>query len=48
MEATKKTSLGWLYNILEGKAEQESILYRDNDPTNGFILIPDFKFTDPT
>lgn len=31
----------WVYNILDGKTEQEEILFRDNDPQTGFILIPD-------
>ena len=31
----------WVYNILEGKTEQEHILFRDDDPKLGFILMPD-------
>jgi m7GpppX diphosphatase len=33
--------LSWVYNILEKKAEAESIIFEDNDPVNGFILSPD-------
>ncbi|RPB10540.1 scavenger mRNA decapping enzyme [Morchella conica CCBAS932] len=36
--------LGWVYNILEGKAEAESVIVRDDDPVEGFILLPDLKW----
>ena len=32
--------LEWLYNILDGKAEQESIIYSDDDSMDGFVLLP--------
>ncbi|KAI9596301.1 HIT-like domain-containing protein [Syncephalis fuscata] len=38
----------WVYNILEGSHEQESIIYRDNDPETGFVLIPDSKWDGQT
>ncbi|PVU95885.1 hypothetical protein BB561_001535 [Smittium simulii] len=31
----------WMYNILDHKSETERILLEDNDPLNGFILLPD-------
>jgi m7GpppX diphosphatase len=35
----------WVYNILEGKAEAERVLLRDDqDPNTGFILLPDMKW----
>ncbi|XP_030374012.1 m7GpppX diphosphatase [Scaptodrosophila lebanonensis] len=37
-------SLDWVYNILEHKQEQERIVYEDNDPETGFILLPDLKW----
>lgn len=37
-------SLGWVYNILEHKSEQERIIFEDSDPEKGFILLPDLKW----
>ncbi|GMH35601.1 hypothetical protein BSKO_03469 [Bryopsis sp. KO-2023] len=34
----------WVYNILEGKAEVDRILFEDSDPDIGFMLIPDLKW----
>lgn len=28
----------WVYNILEGKKEQENVVYRDEDPMMGFVV----------
>jgi len=33
--------LDWVYNILEHKAEEESIIVEDADDVEGFILLPD-------
>lgn len=33
-------SLTWVYNILEGKSEQERVLFHDKDPDTGFLLAP--------
>lgn len=30
-----------VYRILDGTAEAESVVYRDNDPDSGFIMTPD-------
>ena len=38
-------SLQWVYNVLDHKKEVERIIYEDPDPTNGFILAPDFKWS---
>ncbi|XP_066940346.1 m7GpppX diphosphatase [Macrobrachium rosenbergii] len=35
----------WIYNILEHKQEVDRIVYEDKDPENGFILVPDLKWT---
>ncbi|KAH8359975.1 hypothetical protein KR093_009847 [Drosophila rubida] len=37
-------SLDWVYNILEHKQEKERIVFEDNDPETGFILVPDLKW----
>lgn len=34
----------WVHNILNGVSEQESVLYRDDDPQRGFVLLPDMKW----
>jgi len=35
----------WVYNILEGKAESERVLLRDDaDESTGFLLLPDMKW----
>lgn len=33
-----------VYNILERKKETDSILYANNDPENGFVILPDLKW----
>ncbi|EDW97785.1 m7GpppX diphosphatase [Drosophila yakuba] len=37
-------SLEWVYNILEHKQEKERIVYENDDPNTGFILLPDLKW----
>ncbi|KAF8537557.1 HIT-like domain-containing protein [Trichophaea hybrida] len=39
-----KGELNWVYNILEKKAESESIIIDDVDEQDGFILLPDLKW----
>ncbi|KAG7398161.1 hypothetical protein PHYBOEH_011570 [Phytophthora boehmeriae] len=39
-------SLEWVYNILEHKSETERIIFEDSDLRDGFILLPDFKWSD--
>jgi len=36
----------WIYNILEHKAEAETIVHEDPDPDKGFIIVPDYKVRD--
>ncbi|KAI6661798.1 M7GpppX diphosphatase-like [Oopsacas minuta] len=46
----KSLSHNWVYNILEDKSEADRVLCRDNDPSIGFVLMPDLKWdiTDKT
>uniref|UniRef100_A0A8B9CNW8 m7GpppX diphosphatase n=1 Tax=Anser brachyrhynchus TaxID=132585 RepID=A0A8B9CNW8_9AVES len=37
-------SIQWVYNILEKKAEADRIIHENQDPCNGFVLVPDFKW----
>lgn len=37
-------NLQWVYNILEGKSEQDRIVLEDADPKTGFVLLPDLKW----
>lgn len=34
-----------MYNILEHKSESERIVFEDVDPDNGFIMVPDLKWS---
>lgn len=43
-----KEKIEWVYNILEHKSETERIIYEDPHPRHGFILLPDFKWSDPS
>ncbi|KAI1913593.1 hypothetical protein LOZ53_005325 [Ophidiomyces ophidiicola] len=36
--------LNWVFNIIEGRKEQEDVLYRESDPQEGFLLIPDLNW----
>lgn len=33
--------LGWVYNILNKKAEEKLIIIENSDPNEGYILLPD-------
>ena len=33
-----------MYNILEGRSEADRVVYEDEDPLTGFVLIPDLKW----
>ena len=39
--------LNWVYNILDKKAESESIIFEDADDREGFILQPDLYIFPP-
>lgn len=36
--------LNWVFNILEGRTEQEDVILRHSDPTEGFLLLPDLNW----
>lgn len=36
--------LDWVLAILDGKKEAERLLYRDDHPTDGFVILPDLKW----
>jgi m7GpppX diphosphatase len=44
IDAHGSSRLKWVENILNGISEQDRLLYRSDDPTNGFILLPDCKW----
>lgn len=39
-----KSKTTWARNILDGTSEAESVLYRDDDPKTGFVILPDLKW----
>ncbi|KUF91705.1 m7GpppX diphosphatase [Phytophthora nicotianae] len=41
-------NIDWVYNILDHKSETERIIYEDTHHRNGFVLLPDFKWSDPS
>lgn len=41
IESQPKSRIQWVYNILEGLKERENVLFRDDDPDTGFIVLPD-------
>lgn len=44
IEGQLGTRLQWVENILAGRSEQDRVLYRDDSPEDGFILLPDSKW----
>lgn len=38
--------LGWVFNILEGRTEQEDVILRDegHGPEDGFLMLPDLNW----
>lgn len=34
----------WVKNILNGSAEADRVIYHDNDPETGFVILPDMKW----
>lgn len=39
-----KGTLQWIFNILDGKTEQEDVIYRDDSASDGFLLLPDLNW----
>ncbi|CCJ30954.1 unnamed protein product [Pneumocystis jirovecii] len=44
IQTMKGPKIQWVYNILDHLAEQEHILFKDPDTTNGFVVLPDLKW----
>lgn len=42
--ASTQFSYQWISNILEHKKEVDRIIFEDEDPVNGFVLLPDMKW----
>lgn len=40
----EKGTLNWVFNIIEGRTEQEDVIYRESDPKDGFLLLPDLNW----
>jgi m7GpppX diphosphatase len=36
--------LNWVFNILEGRKEQDDIWYKEADEVDGFLLMPDLNW----
>lgn len=36
--------LNWVFNIIEGRTEQEDVLVRQDDPEEGFLVLPDLNW----
>jgi m7GpppX diphosphatase len=36
--------LNWVFNILEGRKEQDDIIYKEADEVDGFLLMPDLNW----
>ncbi|GAA6059489.1 hypothetical protein JCM10212_002232 [Sporobolomyces blumeae] len=48
IESLSPSTISWVYNILDGTAEADNVLYRDDDPRDGFVLTPDLKWDQKT
>jgi m7GpppX diphosphatase len=45
MEAQREAGrLNWVFNILEGRKEQDDIIYKESDDVDGFLLMPDLNW----
>lgn len=44
IEKLPASRLSWIYNILDHVTEADQIVYEDKSETDGFIIIPDFKW----
>lgn len=40
----EKGALNWVFNIIEGRTEQEDVMYRETDDEKGFLLLPDLNW----
>lgn len=44
MDSFPASRLDWVLAILDGRKEAERVLWRDQDPRFGFVIIPDLKW----
>lgn len=45
MEASREAGhLNWVFNILEGRKEQDDIMYKEAGSMDGFLLMPDLNW----
>ncbi|KAI9814349.1 MAG: hypothetical protein M1826_002261 [Phylliscum demangeonii] len=42
--ARKRDRLNWVWNVIEGRAEQDDVVARVKDPIKGFVLAPDLNW----
>lgn len=40
----EKGALNWVFNIIEGRTEQEDVMYRESESDRGFLLLPDLNW----
>lgn len=48
IETQRGDRIQWVNNILFHGKEAESVIYRDDDPQSGFVLLPDLKWDGQT
>ncbi len=41
IESLPSSQIQWVFNILDGKAEGERIVFENPDDFSGFVLLPD-------
>ncbi|KAA8915730.1 hypothetical protein TRICI_002112 [Trichomonascus ciferrii] len=44
IQTMKGTRIQWVYNILHHGVEADRVIKRNDDPVNGFVLLPDMKW----
>ncbi|KAG0172785.1 hypothetical protein DFQ28_002945 [Apophysomyces sp. BC1034] len=44
IQAIPTERIQWVQNILNGTSEADRVLFRDEDPENGFVILPDMKW----
>ncbi|WFC99140.1 5'-(N(7)-methyl 5'-triphosphoguanosine)-[mRNA] diphosphatase [Malassezia yamatoensis] len=44
IQSIPRSKTQWVNNILDGSSEAESVLYRDDHPQMGFVIVPDLKW----
>ncbi|TCD68153.1 hypothetical protein EIP91_011431 [Steccherinum ochraceum] len=44
ISAFPTSRIQWVYDILSGKSEADKVLFRNPDPDQGFVILPDMKW----